>query len=142
MKEGMKYEDIFAMCKEDLQKCMKKIEKKAKNDKNFKKSLKDNPTEVLSNEGIKLQPGIRFQTVENEKEAKNIADNVIPFSLKEQKKGAIFPEDLSKVSGGAWYDIIQGGRETKEALVDTKNKIEKKFVSVYENLKKKWDLPD
>ena len=100
MKEGMKYEDIFAMPQENLIQCMQKINLKCKNDEEFKQQLKDNPTETLKKEGVQLQPNIRFQTIQTEEEAKDLPDNVIPFAIQEQKKGALSSNDLKKVAGG------------------------------------------
>ncbi|WP_133128365.1 hypothetical protein [Legionella nagasakiensis] len=108
MKEGMKYEDIFAMPKDELESIINVIKHKCKNDEEFKTRLKENPTDVLNAEGIRLQPNIRFKLVESEEEAKKLPENVIPFTFQEQKKESVSPEDLKEVAGGVSFSLVGG----------------------------------
>lgn len=108
MSKDISYEQMLVTSQDRFNKIMKHVINKCKNDKTFEHNLLNNPTEILKQEGLELQPNVSFQTVKTEEEARLLPNNVIPFLLKE-KQGPLSEEDLDKVvGGGSAIQIIEG----------------------------------
>jgi hypothetical protein len=69
----------------------------------FEHALLNDPTETLKKEGLKLQPGIRFQIIKTEEEAKQLPNNVIPIFFGD-KQDILSMDYLDKIVGGASID--------------------------------------
>ncbi|KTD21111.1 hypothetical protein [Legionella londiniensis] len=64
------------------------------------KAWRENPDEALKKAGVRLNPGICFKIVKNQKEADNLPENELPLMLEQKQGKKLNLDELSCVAGG------------------------------------------
>ena len=106
MNKDMTYDQLFATSRDRMEEIVKEVFEKCKNDKVFDQALHNDPTETLKKEGLELQPGISFQIVKTEEDAKRLPHNIIPLCLDD--KHFLDGSELDKVAGGTGPLVAKG----------------------------------